>query len=133
MAYHGRHQAVALHQVYPRYINNARAQNTLIEALEIRTEAIGANIHPKKLVLGIHQSQKYDGMEALVVVTKGATILGTPDCHMLAIYGPQGVVEIPSGRKFGCNLLPGITGMGTLQDFVTIFCKDGLTSLSYSD
>ena len=99
----------------------------------IRTGAIGVNIYPQKLVLGIHQSQKYVGMEALVVVIEGATILGTPDCHMLAIYGPQGVVEIPSERKFGCNLLPGVTGTRTLQDLVTIFCKDGLSSLSYND
>ena len=119
MAYHGHHHAVALIR--------------FIEDLGIRTGAIGANIRPQKLVLDTHQSQKYDGMEALVVVIEGVTILGTPDCHMLVISGPQGVVEIPSGRKFGCNLLPGITGTGTLQDFVTIFCNDGLTSLSYND
>ena len=69
-------------------INNARAQITFIEDLDIRTGAIGANIHPQKLVLGIHQSQNYDGMQALVVVIEGATIHGTPDCHMLAICGP---------------------------------------------
>ena len=72
-------------------------------------------------------------MEALVVVIEGAIILRTRDCHMLAIYGPQGLVKIPSGRKFGCHLFPGIAGMGTLQDFDTIFCKSGLSCLSYND
>ena len=43
-------------------------QITVTEDLGIRTGPIGANIHPQELVLGIQQSQKYYGMEALVVV-----------------------------------------------------------------
>ena len=62
MAYHSRHQAVAL---VPSKMPEC---NSVIEDLGIRTGAIGANIHQQKLVLGFHQSQTYDRMEVLVVV-----------------------------------------------------------------
>ena len=51
------------------------------------------------LVQCIHHRHQDDGTEALVVEVSGPSLLLLLDCHMLAIYGPTSVVEVPLGPK----------------------------------
>ena len=63
----------------------------------VRHRSIDSHIHPEELVVHVHQSQKDDAEEHLVIVVNSTRVGRGLQCNVFAINGSDGVGKVPSG------------------------------------
>lgn len=71
--------------------------------LSIRYRATTTNVNPEELILRIHQNEKYDREESLVVVIQGSSGVWPSNSNMLAVQGTTSMGNMPSFVEIMCD------------------------------
>ncbi|KAJ4941209.1 hypothetical protein JOQ06_027496 [Pogonophryne albipinna] len=113
-------------------ISEALSKCRIPQAPTVAAPSKASNIHYPEEVLGMHDSQQYQGVGGLIIEVQGPRICRSLDHHVLPINGTNAIRKVPALLEPSSDGSP-VLGLWYRHDFLNQGGPDGTRNLPDND